>query len=62
MVAVALRHVVKAARMRDLAERAGRGALRQPSPTGTALGARLAAHLLTPEELAAHHAARARPE
>ena len=61
MVAVALWHVVKAARMRDLAERAVRGELRQPPPTGTVLGERLAARLLTPEEWAAHRAARGQP-
>ena len=59
MAAVALWHVVKAARMRDLAERAVRGELQLPQPTGTMLGERLAERLLTPEEMAAHRAARA---
>jgi hypothetical protein len=61
LVAVALWHVVKAARMRDLAERAVRGEIGPPQPTGTVLGERLAARLLTPEELAAHRAARGHP-
>ena len=57
MVAVALWHVAKAALVRDLAERALRGELRSPPPTGTQLGERLAERLLTPEELVAHRAA-----
>lgn len=59
VAAVALWHVARAARWRDLAERALRGELRRPPPTGTVLGERLAERLLSAEELAAHRAAAA---
>lgn len=61
MVAIALWHIVRVARLRDLAERAVRGEVRRPPPTGTVLGERLAERLLSADELAAHRRARVDP-